>query len=233
MATLAMNRFVANTDATAAAQNANCDIVEAVVNALDADNLAADSVQAVALNPDVVRADKGLSQHTDGTLQVDVSDTNPCLELSDGGLRAKVYGVINRTSDGLTWGRTGDVIFSSSASTPDGFTDVSATYEGKMVRVSATALSTGGADTHTHGGVTGGHSLTEAELASHRHTLEGHYSANGSRVANAAHSSAGAAETTCTADAMGLTGSGDAHTHTISSGDNVPAYITLRAYSKV
>jgi hypothetical protein len=141
--------------ATAGAMNTNFDEIEAVVNALDADNLAADSVQAVALNPDVVRADKGLSQHTDGTLQVDVSDTNPGLELSDGGVRVKAYGLNQRTANGLEVGRAGDLLLSSAAATPDGWTDVSATYSDKFIRINATALSTGGADTLT--GNTGDH----------------------------------------------------------------------------
>jgi len=46
-----------------------------------------DAVQKEHINSDVVRADNGLSQHTDGSLQVDPSDTNPGLEISDGGVR--------------------------------------------------------------------------------------------------------------------------------------------------
>lgn len=82
--------------------NVNFDDVEAVVNALTATNYANDSVGAAALGSDVIRANYGLIQHTDGSLYVDVSDTNPCLEISDGGLRVKVDGsTITRTAAGL------------------------------------------------------------------------------------------------------------------------------------
>jgi hypothetical protein len=211
MSTLAITRKTANTLATAAGMNTNYTEIEAVVNALTSDNLSADSVTKTQVNSDVVRSGYGLVQHTDGSLYVDVSDTNPSLEISDGGLRAKVYGVINRTSDGLTWGRTGDVILSSSTSTPDGFFDVSATYANKFIRISATALSTGGSDTHTH------------TTSNHTHT--GTTAANGS-------------------GSNGTTGGSvsiDSHTHTFTTssggsetltGDNVPAYVTLKAYQK-
>lgn len=220
MSTLAITRKTSGTIITASGFNTNYDEVEAVVNALTADNLAADSVSAVKLNSDVVRADYGLKQHTDGSLQVDVSDTNPSLELSDGGLRAKVYGVINRTSDGLTWGRTGDVIFSSSASTPDGFSDVSATYEGKMLRISATALSSGGSDTHTHG------------AGSYAGPSHSHGSVTGgvSFGSGTGSLTAGALDTTHN-HSISADGTG-AVTGTSASGSNVPAYITLKVFSK-
>jgi len=82
--------------------NTNFDDVEAVVNALTADNLSANCVTKAKLNTDVIRSGYGLSQHTDYSLQVDVSDTNPCLEISDGGVRAKVDdSSIERASGGL------------------------------------------------------------------------------------------------------------------------------------
>ena len=101
--TLSITRKTSGTVATAAAQNSNADEIEAVVNgAIEAANIANDAVTAVKLNSDVVRADYGLKQHTDGTLYVDPSDTNPCLEVTDGGVRAKVDSVgIERASGGL------------------------------------------------------------------------------------------------------------------------------------
>jgi hypothetical protein len=226
MATLAMNRFVANTDATAAAQNANCDIVEAVVNALDADNLAADSVTAVKLNGDVVRADYGLKQHTDGTLQVDVSDTNPALELTDGGVRVKAYGLNQRTANGLEVGRAGDLLLSSAATTPDGWTDVSATYSDKFIRINATALSTGGADTHDHGAATGSHTLTEAEMPAHTHTLTCYDP--GTTAAKVGWGGTSNTQSGITNSA----GSGGGHTHTLASADNIPAFMTTKMFLK-
>lgn len=101
--TLAMTRKVSNTLITSSGFNTNWDEIEAVVNGnIDGDNFGADAVAAVNLNPDVVRTNYGLIQHTDGSLYVDVSDTNPCLELSDGGLRVKVDGSsIERAAGGL------------------------------------------------------------------------------------------------------------------------------------
>jgi hypothetical protein len=94
--------FSPNTLIASTQMNANMDAIIAVVNALEADNLSADCVTAVKLNSDVVRSTYGLIQHTDGTLYVDLSDTNPGLELSDGGLRAKVDdSSIERASGGL------------------------------------------------------------------------------------------------------------------------------------
>ena len=101
--TLAITRVTANTLITATATNARSAEIEAVINGvIDADNLAADGVTAVKLHLDVVRPDYGLSQHTTGALQVDPSDTNPALEISDGGLRVKVDdSSIERASGGL------------------------------------------------------------------------------------------------------------------------------------
>jgi len=101
--TLSITRKTANTLATASAMNTNYDEIEAVVNGgIDADNIENDGVTAAKLNSDVVRAGYGLIQHTDGTLYVDVSDTTPCLELTDGGLRVKVDGTtITRGASGL------------------------------------------------------------------------------------------------------------------------------------
>lgn len=146
--TLSITRKTSNTLITASGFNSNYSEIEAVVNgAIEATNIAADAVTAAKLNSDVVRSDYGLVQHTDGSLYVDVSDTYPGLELSDGGLRVKAYGLTQRTTNGIEVGRTGDLLLSSASSAPDGWSDVSATYADKMIRISATALSTGGSDT--------------------------------------------------------------------------------------
>jgi len=101
--TLAITRKTANTLITAAGFNTNYGEIEAVVNGdIDATNLEDDAVTAAKLNSDVVRADYGLLMHTTGALQVDVSDTNPCLEISDGGVRIKVDdSTIERASGGI------------------------------------------------------------------------------------------------------------------------------------
>jgi hypothetical protein len=101
--TLSITRKSANTLITAAGFNNNFSEIEAVINgSIEATNIAADAVTAAKINVDVVRSGYGLAQHTDGSLYVDVSDTNPGLEISDGGVRAKVdNSSIERASGGL------------------------------------------------------------------------------------------------------------------------------------
>lgn len=101
--TLAITRKVAGTAVTAAKFNDDADKIEAVVNGgIEAANIAADAVNNEKIDASVVRSGYGLSQHTDGTLQVDPSDTNPGLEISDGGLRTKVDdSTIERASGGI------------------------------------------------------------------------------------------------------------------------------------
>lgn len=102
--TLAISRKTTLTTISSSGFNTNFDQIEAVVNGhIDADNLEDDSVTALKLNPDVVRSGFGLIQHTDGSLYVDVSDTNPALEITDGGLRVKLDGAyFQRTSSGIS-----------------------------------------------------------------------------------------------------------------------------------
>lgn len=215
-ATLAMTRKTANTLITAAGFNTNMDEIEAVVNALTSANYAADSVLAAALGSDVVRSGYGLVQHTDGSLYVDLSDTYPGLELTDGGLRVKAYGIAQRTTNGLDVGRSGDLLLSSAASTPDGWTDVSATYEGKMIRISATALSTGGSDTVT---------LSVANLPAHTHTVTANQTsgANGAATSTPYWSKDDTTDSTTAAATSGSAGSGTA----VSI---VPAYVTTKMF---
>ena len=238
--TLSITRKTANTLITAAGFNTNYDEIEAVVNGdIDGTNIEDDSITAAKLASDIVRSGYGLLQHTDGTLYVDV------------------YGVlVNAGTNGIEWGRANDMLLSASAVTPDGFTDVSATYEGKFIRVSASALSTGGSNTHSH-------TLAEANLPSHTHTGPSHthtvgdhthYTCNvgatagntlGYSPTNAAiHGdtsnwnfngtvgrSSGMIESPSTGaggtGATGSTGSGTAFT-----GDNVPVYLGLKMYKK-
>jgi len=210
--TLAITRKTAGTVITAAGFNTNYDEIEAVVNALTSVNYANDSILAAALGSDVVNANNGLKQESDGSLSVDPSDTDPGLELTDGGLRAKVAELINRTASGLTWGRSGDVLFSSSTTTPTNFTDKSSTYANKMIRVSTTALTEAGSDTHTHG--------------------VGSFAVSGT--------TGGADDTVAVQSGSGATPGSGSHQHTFSanvtgtsaSGDNVPAYVTLKMYQK-
>lgn len=223
-ATLAVTRKTANTLITASGFNTNYDQIEAVVNALTSTNYANDSVGAAALASDVIRATYGLIQHTDGSLYVDVSDTNPGLELSDGGLRVKAYGLAQRTSNGLDIGRSGDLLLSSASSVPTGWTDVSATYEGKFIRVSATALSTGGVDTHTH---TGG---------SHTHTLAPGANVQIGATTHVVYMEGGILKVQDPGTVSTVTGNIAATaaggTGATGSGDNVPVYLSSKLFKK-
>ena len=218
---LSITRKTSGTIITAAGFNTNYTEIETVVNGnIDSDsNIVADGVKAVALNSDVVNTDNGLKQEANGSLSVDPSDTTPGLEITDGGLRAKVYGMLNRTSNGIEWGRAGDVVFSSSTTTPDGFTDISTTYSNKFIRINTTALSAGGADTHTHG-------VGSYTVPAHDHdgvTGGVQASSTGSLFAGALDTQH--AHSIATEAATAITG-------TSASGDNVPAYVTLKAYQK-
>jgi len=228
--TLAITRKTSNTVITASGFNTNYDEIEAVVNALTSTNLAADSVTNVQIAGSVVRTDFGLSQHTDGTLQVDLSATNPGLETNqDGGLRAKVAEMINRASGGLTWGRSGDVVLSSSADTPDGFTDKSSTYGNKFIRINSTALSEAGSDTHDHGAASGSHTISISEMPAHTHTVS---KKSSGAIGSSPPTLSSDTDTDNNTLTTGSTGGGSGHTHTISSVDNIPAYVTLKLFQK-
>jgi hypothetical protein len=220
MTSLSITRKTANTLITAAGFNTNYDEIEAIVNALTADNLGTDSVTAVKLNSDVVRTNYGLLQHTDGSLYVDV------------------YGVlVNGGTNGIEWGRAGDMLLSSSTVTPDGFSDVSTTYADKFIRISATALTAAGADTHTHavGSFTAdSHTLTSAESGLPAHTHTGAQQGFQLSAPGGALSGQGAATITTNPNTAADAASG--HTHTVSgtsaSGSNVPAFLSLKMYQK-
>jgi hypothetical protein len=140
--------------------------------------------------------------------------------------------VIQITSGGKLMGlgtspwRAGDLLLTSAATTPDGWSDVSATYEGKFIRISATALSSGGSDTHTHGGATGSHTLTSNEMPAHTHNVT--YYSNEGDVGYPGATNGGSTATYAT----GSAGGGSGHTHTIASADNVPAYISTKMIQK-
>lgn len=224
--------FSPNTLIQSSQMNANFQDIVDVINALTATNLSADCVTAAKLNIDVVRSGYGLIQHTDGSLYVDVSDTNPGLEISDGGIRVKAYGLIQRTANGTEWGRSGDFLLTASGTVPDGFTDVSATYNNHFIRISSgTALNTGGSDTHTHdAGSYAGPSHTHTG-PSHTHSISAeqgtddfYYSTSESTQISATTSPSGTGNT-------GAAGTG-AVTGTSASANNVPVFVQMKMYQK-
>jgi len=232
MGTLSITRKTSGTTATASGMNTNYDEIEAVVNgAIDATNLAADSVTNSELAASVLRSNYGLAQHTDGTIYIDLSSTSG-LEFSSGELQVDAYGIISLSSDGVIWGRTGDVVLTSSASTPDGFTDVSATYADKVIRISATALSTGGSDTLA--GASGSTTLTAAQsgLPAHTHTMP-LYSPNNGGTSGVPQDTPGPTDTTSAAtNANSAAAASSGHTHSLTSVACVPAYMTLKMLQK-
>ena len=99
---------------------------------------------------------------------------------------------------------------------------------------------TGGATTHDHGGATGSHVLTTAELPAHSHsafanaTSASNITGGGPYAAWSTASSSGNQDYdikgTATAPTLGTTsdtGSGTGHTHTVSSASNLPPYYAL------
>lgn len=147
-----------------------------------------------------------------------IDESGNVMQLSDAGKLA-VLG-----SEG--W-RTGDKLLSSNTNTPNGWTDQSATYTENFIRISSgTPLTTGGSNTHDHGGVTGSHVLTEAEIPAHTHTY--------SKITASAGSDPGSGQTQSfnNSAVTGSTGGGGGHTHTVTSADNVPVYVQMKLYSK-
>jgi len=118
--------------------------------------------------------------------------------------------------------KAGDWIMSSVTTPRTGWTNVSATYSNKFIRINATPLTTGGADTHSHTNGTltcDSHVLTIAEMPSHYHasTFNSHGTGNVGSNGNGQFGNT---------DSMG---GGGGHSHTISgssaSASNVPAYV--------
>jgi len=130
--------------------------------------------------------------------------------------------------------RADDLLHSFSTTTPTGWTDVTATYADKFLRVSTgAAKTTGGADTHTHGAATGSTTLSAAQsgLPAHTHTLSGFQNGGGggsNANTEAAGSSAGSPATSSTGGSAASSG----HTHSISSANNIPAFVQCKLYEK-
>ena len=121
-------------------------------------------------------------------------------------------GVLNDT----VRAKTGDWMLSTVTTARTGWTNVSATYANKFIRIAASGLSTGGADTHTHAG---------GSLAfAHTHTLTTSLAYAGTTSINVNL----AQQDTYTTNSQ----SASTTTGTTASGDNVPAYVTTVIFQK-
>ena len=121
---------------------------------------------------------------------------------------------------------SGAVYFLLTGSCPAGTTDVSSTYEGSFLQVSATQGTTGGDSTHTH---------TPGSLVGPVHTHTVPRDSWGStdvgtsgRIATAENSGAGNALSTATADNVTGSGGGGAITGTSASASSLPTFISMK-----
>ena len=148
--------------------------------------------------------------------------------------------------------RSGDLLLSANVSAPTGFTDESATYNNKFIRISSgTALTTGGIDTHTHAagtyaGPSHQHGAGSYAGPSHTHGAGSLYFDNPVSVAGGCcggspcntginktltGGSTGSEGTGAITGSSGSEGTG-AITGSSASGDNVPAYVQVKVYKK-
>jgi hypothetical protein len=131
--------------------------------------------------------------------------------------------------------RTGDLLMSSHASAPAGFSDVSATYADKFIRISSgTPLTTGGSDTHTHGAgsyASQNHShtipasTTYSSVVSKASTGDGRLGikwGSGNYEINRRYINS---DITTSTEGAAITG-------TSASANNIPAYVCVKVYSK-
>lgn len=119
---------------------------------------------------------------------------------------------------------SGDFLMTSNTGAKAGWTDKTATWASRYIRVGATPETTGGNATHAHGGVTGSHTLTIAEIPPHTHTYT-YDIAPGAADSGGSHSTYAVGTTSST-------GGGGGHTHTIAAADNDPLYVDVAIYKK-
>lgn len=126
----------------------------------------------------------------------------------------------------LNYAVQGDWQLSSVTTARSGWTNVSATYSNKFMRISATPLTTGGADTHTH---------AAGSLAgpAHTHTVPASSTGwgTGGAVAGKLTTGQDGGSSATTDQATSSSGTG-AVTGTTASGDNVPAFVQVVVFQK-
>jgi len=119
---------------------------------------------------------------------------------------------------------TGDLLLSSVTTAHSGWTNVTATYASRHLRVGNTTLGTGGSATLS--GTTGSHTLTTTEIPSHTHDVSvyGGFSAG-------SNPGSGATQTGTTFTTTS-TGGGGGHTHDLSSVSNAPLYVDVILFKR-
>jgi hypothetical protein len=121
---------------------------------------------------------------------------------------------------------TGDWIISTVTTAHSGWTNVSSTYSNKFMRINATPLTTGGADTHTHG-------AGSYAGPSHTHTVPASSTGWGAGSATSGKLTTGQdGGTSATTDRDTSASGTGAVTGTSASGDNVPAYVQVVIFQK-
>lgn len=224
--TLSITRKTSNTLITASGFNTNYDQIEAVVNgSIEAANLASDAVTGPKIAGSAFRTGYGVKQHTDDTIMAELASSNPGLEVAGSGLTVKVTGIATLQSGGIDGARQNDVIFSSNTTTPTGWSDISSTYNGKMVRIGTTALSTGGSDTLS--GNTGDTTLTTAQIPSGLTATIG----KGDRTSPGSMTGFGS-DSAYGTTTLSINGGGQAHSHPLTSVSCLNAYVSLKCYQK-
>ena len=127
---------------------------------------------------------------------------------------------------------TGAIILWEGPDCPLGFSSVTA-YNDKFLVGSGTPGVEDGTNTHDHGGATGAHALTIAEIPPHRHDVA--TSAGGSLVVPEclkSNDGCNQGNEDLRNTEMLDTGGGQGHTHGISSADSRPAFRTIKLCRK-
>ncbi len=128
-------------------------------------------------------------------------------------------GEVNAASEFVT----GDLLFSSVTTAHTGWTNVTATYANRHIRVGNTELGTGGSATLA--GATSGHTLQESEIPAHTHSYDAH--SGGSTTGNGGNSNINP-----DGDTTGSKGGGGSHSHALTSVANTPLYVDVRVFKK-
>ena len=119
---------------------------------------------------------------------------------------------------------SGAIILWDGVSCPAGYTRLS-TYDDRFLLASATAGTTGGSNTHDHGGSTGSHTLTIDEMPRHRHIVSS--GGGGSVDMDSVLDSANPDEGFTGHDFTDYTGGNAGHTHPTMPADNRPQFKTI------